>query len=218
MHDPECNICLEIMGQPSTELGDTFNSIVSQGKNVLLNWDDFLVIPSLGPLDETHVMIVPKFHIESFAALPLDKRKVAEEIIKGVDTYASHELGEDLLFFESGAGKLTTHSGGCIIHAHIHCLHACSQFEKRLFEEVELDLGKSNFEGLDLNFGYLWYLGSDRKPYCKNNPLLPSQFMRYLYATSCGGPGLWNWRKNLCNDVYETALSKYENLSEHFMI
>lgn len=191
----DCNICNEIcMGESPTH-GSVYADMVKNGTNVIAKTENLLIIPSIGPLNASHVMIVPKEHVNSFESLPeLKAEKI--ELIGQLRNYYFDAFEEKLIFFESGAGKLISHSGGCIIHAHIHAVTSQQGFDERLFSEVDLVSLKTASLEADLNYGYIWYSNVDSEEYLANNPMLPSQFMRYTYAQGSSNNLLWNWRRH----------------------
>tara|TARA_R100001440_G_scaffold5609_1_gene11874 strand:- start:3653 stop:4141 length:489 start_codon:yes stop_codon:yes gene_type:complete len=144
-------------------------------------------------------MIVPKEHFNSFAEMGSSASSELEEMKNKIRSYGKRRLAEEYVFFESGAGKLTTHSGGCIIHAHLHALALCSEFDNRIFREIKLSkVSESSFyEIADKEFGYVSYTNAKDEYFLCNQPLLPSQFLRYLYAQCNNAEAYWNWRRHI---------------------
>lgn len=181
-----CGICLEISGKGTNEFGDTYCELIKSGENVVSESASFLVIPSFGPLNHSHVMLVPKRHVNSFAQLTDLETNEAFKILNLLKSYMLKKTGETLVFFESGAGTTISHSGGCIVHAHIHCVVDSKIFDERLRSEIELEpVKKADYSRANINAGYVWYLDAQDNSYICNNPMLPSQFLRYIYAESC---------------------------------
>lgn len=210
-----CGLCAEVSGRASPEFGEGYGRLVRSRKNVLAETANLLLVPSVGPLNDSHVMIVPKQHVNSFACL--DKGGVAEsqQLIARLQDYALSRLGRRLIFFESGAGRLTDHSGGCVTHAHIHCVSESGSFHQRLFTEVRLVLATdSGYSEADKEHGYLWYEDADGQRYLCNRPLLPSQFLRYLYAQCEGNMGMWNWRRHANFDGILLVVENYREFSK----
>lgn len=44
--------------------------------------------------------------------------------------------------------------------------------------------------------GYVWYSPDESSHFLCNKPLLPSQFLRYIYAETTSAPAQWNWRRH----------------------
>ena len=209
-----CNICQELMLAQVESFDPRYQALVSSRENIIFETEDFVVLPSLGPLNDSHVMIVPKNHVNNFAGLQPTKLKQVELIESILSSHIAVALGKKLVFFESGAGELSSHSGGCIVHAHIHCVYESQEFECRLFEEVELKSGgKSLYEGADSDLGYVWYRSSNGKAYICNDPQLPSQFLRYVYSIAAGDVRFWNWRRHNNFDGVLRVIDNYKGIS-----
>ncbi|HDZ7393716.1 TPA: HIT domain-containing protein, partial [Escherichia coli] len=140
-----CGICDEING---ISLIKGYDEIVNDKKNIIAETNDFLIVPSIGPLNNSHVMLIPKRHINSFAALDRDTRSNGKEILRELNEFIIHQSGRSLIFFESGAGENIDRSGGCISHAHIHCVYYTQEFENALNKEINF----KKIEGENLSF------------------------------------------------------------------
>ncbi|MDD1002173.1 HIT family protein [Pseudomonas sp. TNT2022 ID642] len=204
-----CNVCRELNLQMLEGCDPRYQLLISSGKNIIYASEDFVVIPSLGPLNDSHVMIVPKKHVNNFSVLSVSELEQVDEITKKLISYASANFGRRLVFFESGAGVSTSHSGGCIVHAHIHCVYESEEFESRLFDEVDFKVScNGRYEKADASNGYVWYMNSEGKSYLCNAPQLPSQFLRYIYSAAVGDVRFWNWRRH---NNYEGVLKVLDN-------
>lgn len=209
-----CGICLEISGKGNNEFGDTYCELIKSGGNVVLESTSFLVIPSFGPLNYSHVMLVPKRHANSFAQLSDLEINEGFQILDLIKSHILKKTGEKLVFFESGAGTTTSHSGGCIVHAHIHCVVDSKIFDERLRSEIKLEPVKTgDYSRASIDAGYVWYLDAQDNSYICNNPMLPSQFLRYIYAESCGSSSTWNWRRDINISGVLTVLKTYKGIN-----
>lgn len=203
-----CGICSEINGSCSV---DGYKELVTSKKNIISESESFLLIPSLGPLNESHIMLVPKNHSNSFASLSIAERKEAHSFLVQVNNFIKNKTSKDLIFFESGAGKRIDHSGGCIYHAHIHCVYASEAFTAALNREIKFTPADS-FD-YDIDRGYVWYMNHFGEEFACNNPLLPSQFLRYLYANTTSIHGSWNWRRDNNMPGVLRVLKRYDDFS-----
>lgn len=208
-----CNICDELSGQDFSSHGPEYKAIVQSRKNILASTKNFHVLPSIGPLHRSHVMIVPKVHCNSFGQLPFALNLEKLELVNCIRAYFSSLFDHQLIFFESGAGRLINHSGGCIFHAHIHAVVENSAFHERLLREVKL-IPTDSFTTSDMNLelGYIWYMDANKSEYLCNNPMLPSQFLRYTYAQSTEVETLWNWRRHANISGVLNVLETYKHL------
>jgi len=208
-----CNICKELAGTGADECGRDYQELICRGENIILSSSNFAIIPSIGPLSETHAMVVPFRHVNSFAELPPSALHETANLLGKMQEHIKKKLGKKLFFFESGAGQLTSHSGGCITHAHIHCITESLDFFDRLSVEVSLSPTKEmDFSGADTKHGYIWFRNSAGDSYICNKPLLPSQFLRYMYAQSTNSPSIWNWRRHANFTEVQEVLSAYKGI------
>jgi len=209
-----CNLCSEISGEVAQECGPDYANLVAMNKNILFSSENFIVIPSVGPLNNTHVMLVPKKHVNNFAELSTAEIDEGLKILENLNLYVSKKLNHPLFFFESGAGSRVDHSGGCITHAHIHCVAYQADFFNKISEEVNLSAIKAgDYSSADKYLGYIWILNEKLEAYICNNPLLPSQFLRYLYSQCGKEPSSWNWRKNIRPLLIIEVIEIYKNFT-----
>lgn len=193
----KCNVCQELHSATIEGCDPRYQALVDSRQNIIHESPDFVVLPSLGPLNDSHVMIVPKAHINNFSVIPDAKLVQVRMIAQALSSYVELRHGKSLVFFESGAGVRSNHSGGCIVHAHIHCVYEHEEFERRLFQEIDFqESGLSWYNGADGDLGYVWYKSGKGKAVLCNNPQLPSQFLRYVYSMSAGDIRFWNWRRH----------------------
>ncbi|MCA7885708.1 HIT domain-containing protein [Burkholderia contaminans] len=210
-----CNICNELSLKSALESDRRYVSLVQSGDTRILETDNFVVLPSVGPIDSLHAMVVPRVHVNSFSTLPRSAIQEAHEILEQLRQFVEQVHSRKLVFFESGAGTLSDHSGGCIVHAHIHALSSCPSFSERLRREVALELQDSEepLARADRKFGYVWFVDEEKREYICNQPLLPSQFLRYLYSQCCAAGSTWNWRRHPNVDGIFEVLRNYRGLT-----
>lgn len=210
---PNCNICKELAGLCAEECGRDYQELVVAKRNVIVSGKNLVVIPSVGPLNNSHVMLVPRIHANSFAELPQREQEEALIILNKLQQHVNKKTGLKLFFFESGAGELTDHSGGCISHAHIHCIAESPDFFNRLTQEVVLTpVLPGDYSGADKKQGYIWFMSSAGKAFVCNKPLLPSQFLRYVYAQGTKSPNIWNWRRHTNFPSIKEVINTYEGI------
>lgn len=208
-----CNICNELAGTGADECGGDYQGLIQRGENIILSSNSFAIVPSVGPLSRTHAMLVPFKHTNSFAELLSSELNEAVNLLNRMQEHSIKKLGVKLFFFESGAGQLTCHSGGCITHAHIHCIAESPDFFKRLSAEVSLlPVKRMDFSSADTRHGYIWFSDSDGNCYICNRPLLPSQYLRYIYAQCTNSPSIWNWRHHTNFTEVKEVVSAYKGI------
>ncbi|VXC36930.1 conserved hypothetical protein [Pseudomonas sp. 9AZ] len=209
-----CNICLEVSGLETDKFDPTYSELIRTRKNIILESTNFLVIPSFGPLNHSHAMLIPKKHANSFAELSTAEIDEGFGVLDLLRSYIQEKTDKTLVFFESGAGTMTSHSGGCITHAHIHCVIYSEKFDNRIMTEIALEplLQRKDYSTSDTKAGYVWYLNKNNISHICNNPMLPSQFLRYIYAQACDSSSAWNWRRNINITGVLSVLQTYKDL------
>lgn len=213
-----CNVCQELKFGSMHDCDPRYQTLVDSRQNIIYESADFVVLPSLGPLNDSHVMIVPKSHINNFSVIPESKLSQVRSIALALSSFVEWRHGKRLAFFESGAGTRSSHSGGCIVHAHIHCVYEHEEFEQRLFKELDFQEGGVNwYKNADGDLGYVWFMNSRREPFLSNNPQLPSQFLRYLYSMSAGDIRFWNWRRHNNYEGVLKVLECYMNFQDYLV-
>ncbi len=86
--------------------------------NLLVETNDVIAFPDLNPQAPTHILIVPKLHVENAAELAESAPSVLPEIFK-----AAKKLSDELgligyrTVFNTGA-----EAGQSVFHAHLHLL------------------------------------------------------------------------------------------------
>ena len=97
----------------------------------------FIVIPSVSPITQGHIMILPKYHIKSMAQINPENIGELISIFSNVSNKLKNKLG-DYIFFEHGIGK--SKQGGCgVDHAHLHLLPVQEKYFNSLIENITKD-------------------------------------------------------------------------------
>lgn len=206
----DCMFCREVAG----EVGETNYGRFAggdAGSRIIWSNPDWAILPSLGPLGEEHLLMIPTEHKLAFGQLEAPKLMAAERLLACV-ARALSASGSTVLFFEHGCKSLNgdaseeryrlLRSGACTDHAHMHIVKGVtySQIAERL--EVlgphvaigtlarlrEVICGKDVYltVGETDGRGLAWTVFGLE--------FLPSQFMRRIIASAMSAPDLWDWR------------------------
>ena len=150
-------------------------------ESLLFEDDNLYVIVDISPLCKGHILIISNKHYLSF--LQADK-KVKKEVYKlktNIINVYKNVYGCDVLFFEHGPSK-TNNAGGCIDHAHIHCIpykfDIESDLTKVLGPPINYDIlaGDEDSE----NFSYIYIESKQNGKLIYKVDKLQSQFLRKL--------------------------------------
>lgn len=198
-----CCFCDELASGSNNDYARIFGGV--HAHRIIANTSSLVLLPSLGPITEGHLLLLPKVHLNSFAELEDELRIEAIGAIDEVKEWLSDRLGP-LVLFEHGTarGALT---GACgITHAHIHFVPVgMTKISLPIAESLawnridELDyLSAIRTNGGD-ETGYLFFVNESGERYFSLTSSAPSQFMRRHVASALGSSS-WNWRDNASDD------------------
>jgi|SRR6266850_1990156 len=189
-----CDFCNEFSGDPE----NTFYRIY-EGRpesRILFRSNRFAVVPSLGQIVESYLLVLPIEHFRAVGDLPGHYLDEFDAVCQRVGKIFKDQYGPYILFEH---GTRTEGAGGCgIYHAHLHAAPLASASDpiellKLKFPYTELahlkDISK---QSADLP-SYLFYQDSNARLYLFNTGPLPSQYMRKVLADALVEED-WNWR------------------------
>lgn len=199
-----CEFCDEFAGGVANAFYRTLQPAV--GRRELFIRNGFVLLPSLGPLAEGHLLLIPEVHCTSFADLPPIALGGLEEVVSATKRLLSAAYGS-CMFFEHGTR--TADCGGCgIYHAHLHALpmprlvDPAYLFESRArtqvsgFEEIRR-LTQSSYLFCEIADQGKWFCTVDR---------VPSQYLRRRVGALLGSPK-WDWRADPSEQTFVATLS-----------
>lgn len=199
---PNCRLCAQGVGDLDHDgLSDAFGEVghTRKGRR-LLDRKTFAVFPSLGALEDGHVLVCPKEHRISLASMAEDHSPELLEVISAVTTRLCAAYDRPVLLFEHGNGVETTNPSCSVEHAHLHILPSQASVQILMDEIRRLD---GAIEGpLELVLraagGREYLLVGSSADRCVLAPGrgFQSQFIRRTYATLTGEPDRWNWREH----------------------
>ena len=183
----------------------------------------FLVIPSLGALVEGWLLIVPKSHCVSFAAVPIQLMDELDALKRAVCESLRDEFGE-VWTFEHGPAAEKRTCGCGVDHAHLHAVPLAFDLIKRAkpFLPAEVDFQPGTLtdcraaasRGLDYLYAEKWgsALGSIA---CSEE--IGSQVFRRAVASHQHMVEQYNWREHQHLETVEKTIRRMKNrLSDAF--
>ena len=166
---------------------------------VIYESENFYVCPAKGAMVKGYLMICPKDHILSCAALSKEHQKELKMVILDIHFILTEIYHENIMMFEHGSGE----EGKCkheksIVHAHLHILPTnirISEEQRNMISMNEITFDELHQYERDPYFLYFekefMYITADPEIY------IPRQYARQIMAEELGIKGeLWNWRKN----------------------
>jgi len=197
----QCSICDEIRNGNQAGLYYLYaksflNNIESR---ILYENEKFIVMPSLGPVAECHLLVFPKKHICSYAVLDQKSLYEAEKLIKRVSDIVRKKYGSSIVF-EHGTLEENMQSSASCIHAHMHIV-SCPRSLSPFFKRDKLELRKISelkeiADQKQRKRPYFFYQENGDALYMMDDVIQKSQYIRFLIADILGRPECGDWKKN----------------------
>lgn len=210
----DCSLCLEVQGKPHPQHLD-YGQIVKARKHILYESDGVVCVPSLGPLNSYHLLIVPKIHYTSIASINKEALIEEFETIKSrLISYNQSKHGLHTAFFEHGTGTKADVACACIEHAHLHALGTNVDLLTILIQMYGFKSIKSTdvYSNNELSEpGYYYYEHTLSKAIVCTQMLEP-QFFRIIYWHAFGQWSPWNWRLYRNFSLIQDVIANYDGL------
>lgn len=206
----QCSLCDEIGGS-SSHFGDDYCDLVESGSTCIACTNTFIVVPSIGALNESHVMIVPRFHTKSLAENIAESVSELAQLMQCLSEFAARKYEWRLVFFEHGTGNAVDTSGACVEHAHLHVVRAVPGLGKLLLDASWTPLLSIRDLSMvaDRSHGYLYFRDDTGNSFVLNNPRVQPQHFRKCYSALQGGSAAWNWRLNFRLSALRSVVDTY---------
>ncbi|MBS1660210.1 MAG: HIT domain-containing protein [Bacteroidetes bacterium] len=176
----ECSLC-NVVQQPKNK------SLLN--KNIY-EWGNFQLIPSIGPIDMGHFLIISKYHSSGLATMP--KTDIAS-FFSFIGFIEGRLATDDVLFFEHGSYEDQS-AGSCVDHTHIHVLPNYSDCVSLLDGVDGIEYSKlepSELHEIDYPYIMTFNLAGDSRIYKAYN--VHSQMMRKAICAKRQRTN-WDWR------------------------
>jgi len=203
------------------EENDQLRATPSLMNIVLYESSHFYVVPAKGALVKGYVMIVPKEHHLSFAALPEGELSEALQVLEDIKgLFGKVYNTTEFVVFEHGTGPNGSKHEKAIVHAHLHVLPYTPVVTPETaikFHLSPLDIDKiSEFSKVP----YLLYTDSQLDWHISADPdvYIPRQCIRQLIGDTLKLDGqLWNWRRHSCmREIQDMVYDYHRYLQDHF--
>ena len=161
------------------------------------------LMPSLGPLQQGHMLLVPLTHVTSLVALPESLDAEVSQAYDATRRFLTQHFGQPVCF-EHGSGGNAGSGGWGVEQAHVHLVPLPEMFGGLTppatvgpWERVESSASRwlTDLRALTDRFtSYLYFEPQGGAGYTAAVTRLPSQFMRRWLAESQSTKD-WNWRE-----------------------
>lgn len=193
-----CHLCGQIEGQPAHDLIASLLPASAYTRRIVLEDQRFAVLPSLGALQPDHLLICPRVHVRSVAALAAPDLAALQQMVGRVDALLRRP-GCELLLFEHGMAA-TGHRVPCTVdHAHLHAVPVPAGLADGLLPALPWQAVAGGLQDVPQAVAgaeYLmrWRLGRPLQVALAPPEGHPSQAMRRALAEHLQPAPVWNWR------------------------
>lgn len=194
---PGCHLCSQIAGDPQNDLVARLLPGQPYIRRVVLETESFAAIPSLGPLSEGHLLLCPRTHIRSAAALPRGSHAEYEAVTNGLIRYLEAEYQGAVHVFEHGMAS-DGRSVCTVDHAHVHLVPLPKHLPPLALDGTAwqpFDGTPETLSTLARGREYVSYIPPGGPPLVCVSAAgqFESQYMRQAIARALGSRS-WNWR------------------------
>ena len=160
---------------------------------------EFIVIPSISPLSEGHMLVFPKHHVQSMSQVPLEVREPLVTILNGLWRRLTKRYGDSYVFEH---GVVNSDQMACgIDHAHIHVVPVAESHLTRVHTRIASGfpsiicgtVSQVLFEHKH-DCPYLMYGNDLSSVHLSPSHQIPSQYVRKLIAEELES-GTWDWKE-----------------------
>ena len=187
---------------------------LSHHNTILLETDDYVVMPARGSLTPGYLMLVSKEHRGSLASLQPGE---ANEFPRQFDSVMRviKQVSTDWTAFEHGS--LEDHAKACCIdHLHVHLLPLGFDLTEAVGARLKsvIDRGPSDkppWMDTTLSGNYLWVMRNGRHAVFSAE-YYPRQLVRQIIAERLDIPGVWDWREHVHPLNTRNTILKFRSL------
>lgn len=170
----------------------------------------FFVLPTIGPFEEGHCMIVSKDHQLSLLSMNKESRQNFLNIID----LSIERFGSNVLFTEHGSFSEQQKAGSCIEHTHIHIIPRLASFYNVLDEVLPISNEILKLEKLNqdfiVDFTYILSFNPNNQLRLYNAYNAHSQMMRKAICAKTNRSD-WDWKQNKKEVGIKKTIELWEN-------
>lgn len=195
-----CKLC--------TALKDANSTNPSLWNKKLYETESFVILPTIGPFVQGHVIIVSKAHFPSLSSMGIGKISECYDLISRI--IETQEV--DILFTEHGSFNQQD-GGACIVHTHIHVIPEMGQYFDVLNDVLPDRNTEDKFAKFsDLNtidFPYILNLNSKGRLAVYEAYNAHSQMMRKAICAKANRTD-WDWERDPKVGVIESTVAAWK--------
>lgn len=158
----------------------------------LYGTENVVVVPGLGAFDRGYLLLIPRRHYTSMAALPDELWAESVAVKETVRRVLRKTFLAPTTIFEHGAG-VSGMAGACIEHAHWHILPGSVALVSELRKDhVVYEVDVSSLRAIPPS-SYLFVEESSSVMHAARVTALPGQYLRRTVASLLGRPQEWDY-------------------------
>jgi diadenosine tetraphosphate (Ap4A) HIT family hydrolase len=218
-----CALCAQMQGRPENDVFHADRKDDAPYVRVLAHetvWG--VVMPSIGPITDGHVLLLPKQHLRRTVLLAESVDEAFDREVDLILAVLTEQYGSPVHVFEHGsrvAGRMVC----SIDHAHLHFVPLAADIAKVRPAKEEFGTWRSVEPGLRAlraavgESEYLYYRQPDGECWILSpdgTSDIRSQLLRQRLAEEAGYGHRWNWREH---PQIDAAISTYKNLLPAFL-
>jgi len=195
----------------------TKNNIRKWYDELIIESNNFVVVPALGQIIPGYLLLIPKLHISSISQLNHQLRNEMCEVLLKVMKMQSACWSRPIIF-EHGSSPNEMSSGASIEHAHWHLVPGNWNLVPSQSNSVHLILSIDEFFSYFYNSEtYLLISDFDMKLHILLNERVPSQYFRRNLAFAMGKPNKWNYLKYPFTSNIKKTYEKIETFKSEIL-
>jgi diadenosine tetraphosphate (Ap4A) HIT family hydrolase len=175
---------------------------------------DYYLIPSISPLVEGHLLLLPKEYYHSCAASYSENGDSFEQAFITAYLYLSRTYCPPILF-EHGAAVASS-GGASVEYAHLHLVPVQYSYQESIFSIILGDLPVRFNNGIQETLGLLpqeeAYIlcGNVKRVLSCSVERIPSQYMRRVVAEVLGLDS-WDWREMVNWNQFNRTIERFRS-------
>lgn len=198
-HEKNCRLCNAIHNPFAAGDGEvrTFDKVLFKTQN-------FVLLPSIGPLVRGHAMVVSRKHYPSLASMPQYAIREYEDMARMF--FRLPQIDGNLLEAEHGSTG-DCHAGACVAHTHIHLLPGLQEHRGFLDGSLRQTGAFQNLADIQgLKQPYISLRANLEAVVLFDANAVPTQAIRRVLCGQLGRAN-WDWRTEPCNDLIDETIS-----------
>jgi hypothetical protein len=196
-----CTFCAEVGTAPGANLFYEIGISAPGSRDYILEeTPSFVVVPCIGALVDTYVLVISKRHVLSTGWLTAVERTELRQVLAHWSGRIANS-GVSPVIFEHGSYNFRDKGGACYDHCHAHVLgtdRSPATFVEQVREDIPLaasdDWLSSAQSAIEVGGHSYLAVSSEGGDYIGNSASAPSQFFRrHLARWLEADEGVWDW-------------------------